>query len=76
MSLRTVTVFSLKNNPEPSSDEGSDDDSHKDIEDSGDESVKSPSRKRRSSSVGSRSRGKRRRLDDGVRTLLSATSQC
>lgn len=74
--LRTVTVFLLKNDPEPSSDEGSDDDSHKDFEDSADESVKSPSRKRRSTSVGSRSRGKRRRLDDGVRISLSATSQC
>ena len=66
----------MKNDPEPSSDEDSDDGSHKSLsEDSADESVKSPSRKRRSTSVGSRSRGKRRRLDDVVRTLLSSTFQ-
>jgi cell division control protein 45 len=77
MTLRTVTVFPLQNDPEPSSDEDSDDDSHKSLsEDSADESVKSPSRKRRSTSLGSRSRGKRRRVDDRVRILLSAISKC
>ena len=77
MTLRFVTVFPLQNDPEPSSDEDSDDDSHKSLsEDSADESVKSPSRKRRSTSLGSRSRGKRRRLDDRVRILLTATFKC
>ncbi|KAH9180579.1 CDC45-like protein [Lactarius sanguifluus] len=62
----------LNNDPEPSSDEGSDDDSHQDLnEDSADEGVVSPSRKRRSTSVGSRSRGKRRRVDDGRHPRVS-----
>jgi cell division control protein 45 len=84
VSLRPTDEFAhrdkvsfLKNDPEPSSDSGSDEESHKSLsEDSADEGVRSPLRKRRSTSVGSRSRGKRRRLDDAVRILLSSTFQC
>ncbi len=76
MSLGAVTMSILKNEPEQSSDEGSDDESHKDLdEDSADENMESPLRKRRSTSVGSRNLGKRRRLDDGVRILLLPASQ-
>ncbi|KAI0306549.1 CDC45 family [Multifurca ochricompacta] len=51
----------LNDDPEPDSDESSDDDV---TENSADESVKSPSRKRRSLSEDNRSPNKRRRLDD------------
>jgi cell division control protein 45 len=73
VNLRALTAFLLKNEPDPDSDESSDDDSAVDDlpEDSADEGAQSPSRKRRSLSDGSRSGGKRRRLDDDVRTLLS-----
>ena len=66
--------FLLKNEPEPDSDASSDDDPSEDLpEDSEEEGIQSPSRKRRSLSDGSRtpSKRKRKRLDDDVRALLS-----
>lgn len=56
----------LKNDPEPESDESSDEDLP---EDSAEEGVHSPSRKRRSLGDGSRTPSKRKRLNDDVRTF-------
>lgn len=59
---------SLKNDPEPDSDESSDDGSSEDMpEDSAGEGVQSPSRKRRSLDDGGKSPIKRKRFDDDVR---------
>ncbi len=66
--LRAVIVFLLKNEPEPDSDASSDDDLSEDLpEDSEEEGVQIPSRKRRSLSDGSRTPSKRKRLDVEVR---------
>lgn len=68
----------LKNEPEPDSDASSDDDLSEDLpEDSEEEGIQSPSRKRRSLSDGSRTPGKRKRkrLDDDVRAHLSGISE-
>jgi cell division control protein 45 len=66
--LRALIVFLLKNEPEPDSDASSDDDLSEDLpENSEEEGVQSPSRKRRSLSDGSRTPSKRKRLDIDVR---------
>ena len=66
--LRAPTVFLIKNEPEPDSDASSDDDLSEDLpEDSEEEGVQSPSRKRRSLSDGSGTPRKRKRLDNDVR---------
>jgi cell division control protein 45 len=58
----------LKNEPEPDSDASSDDDLSENLpEDSEEEGVQSPSRKRRSLSDGSGTPRKRKRLDNDVR---------
>ena len=64
---RALIVFLLKNEPEPDSDASSDDDLSEDLpEDSEEEGVQSPSRKRRSLSDGSGTPRKRKRLDSDV----------
>ena len=75
-SLACADRVSMKNDPEPESDESSDDDLSEDLpEDSAEEGVQSPSRKRRSLSDGSRTPSKRKRLDDDVRKFVSGIVQ-